>query len=70
MDTAPPYVTKDEMANGRDEKFIETADDYSYNHGGLTVDEKAMTRRILLNLDFRYEILRLAFSPSFLSRHD
>jgi hypothetical protein len=67
MHTASPYDTKDEMANGRDEKFIETADGNSDQHGAVTADERAMTRRILLNLDFRYAILGGAVSTSYLS---
>jgi hypothetical protein len=66
METASPYETKEEMANDRDETFIEKAESYSVNNGIVTADEKAMTRRILLNLDFRYAILRLAFSTSYL----
>ena len=55
------------MANGRDEAFIEKADGYSNNIGVITADERAMTRRILLNLDFRYEISILALSISYLA---
>jgi hypothetical protein len=55
------------MASGRDEKFIETADGYLDQNGVVTANERAMTRRILLNLDFRYEILILANSISYLS---
>jgi hypothetical protein len=64
MHTAPPYGTKDEMANSRDETFIEKADSYSADNGDVGADEKAMTRRILLNLDFRYEMSRLVISTS------
>jgi hypothetical protein len=67
MHTASPHETKDEMANGRDETFIEKADGYSVNNGDVSADERAMTRRILLNLDFRYEIWRLVISTSCLS---
>lgn len=52
--------SKNEMANGRDETFIEKAGGYSISNGDVTAEERAMTRRILLNLDFRYEFLRLA----------
>lgn len=63
MHTTCLSETKDEMANGRDEKFIEAADGYSDNNGVATADERAMTRRILLNLDFRYASLILSVSP-------
>lgn len=67
MHMASQCDTKTEMANGRDEKFIETADGYSDQHGVVTADERAMTRRILLNLDLRFETLILAVSTSYLS---
>ena len=53
MRTAYSCETKDEMACDREEKFLETQDDRS-DIVGVTANEKAMTRRILLNLDFRY----------------
>ena len=66
MHTVSPYDTKDEVANGPDEKFIENVDGYSDQHGAVTADERAMTRRILLNLDFRYAMLSLRVSTSYL----
>lgn len=52
MHSAYSRETKDAMALDREEKFLETQDDHS-DIVGVTANEKAMTRRILLNLDFR-----------------
>lgn len=53
MHSALSHENKDAMALDREEKFLETQDDQS-DIVGVTANEKAMTRRILLNLDFRY----------------
>jgi hypothetical protein len=54
MHFAHSREAKDDMALDREEKFLETQDDHS-DIVGVTANENAMTRRILLNLDFRYE---------------
>lgn len=56
MHTAPPYETKDGMALRGEENYIEKADGYSDTNSIASANEKAMTRHILLNLDFRYDI--------------
>jgi hypothetical protein len=53
MHSAHSRETKEDMALDREEKFLETQDDH-FDIVGVTANEKAMTRRILLNLDFRY----------------
>ncbi len=49
MHTSSLHDDKDEMAQSGEEKFIEVAESAS-----ILASEKAMTRRIVLNLDFRY----------------
>jgi hypothetical protein len=51
--TMHSHKIEDQMALDREEKFLESRDDHS-DIVGMTANEKAMTRRILLNLDFRY----------------
>jgi hypothetical protein len=52
MTSSYPHDTKDEMHHDREEKFIDMKEDQS-DIIVDSADQKAMTRRILLNLDFR-----------------